>query len=150
MGAAAPIALAGGVLSAYGSLSEGQAKSAALEEEARAAEENAVIARKAGKYNALKQSIVADKTIGSMNADYASSGISSDSGSVMDVLRSSHINAELDRQNILYESEMKARNYESRAKAARQGASSAQSAGTINAFASLFSAGANAYAKAGD
>lgn len=147
MAAAAPLAAAGGVLGAWGALEEGDAKSDMLKEEARAAEENAVMSLQAGKYNALKQGIIAKKTIGAMNTDYAASGTTSDSGDALEVLRESHTNAELDRQNIVYESEMKAKSYRRRASAAREGADAAKRAGEINAFASLFSAGASAYAK---
>ena len=147
MGAAGPLAVAGGLLGAYGAIKEGDAKADALEEEARASEENAIISRQAGIYDAQKQSLIAKKTIGAMKADYAASGVSSDSFDALEVLRESHTNAELDRQNIVYQSEMKAKNYSRRSKAAREGASATREAATINAFASLVSAGASAYAK---
>lgn len=143
MGAAAvPMMVAGGLLGAYGAKQDAQQRAFELEAEAKDAEQNAIMAREAGRYNAQRQGIIAAKTIGGIRADYAASGVTSDSGSALEVLRESHANAELDRQNILYGADARARNYEARASSARAGARGVRGAGDINAFAALFNTGA--------
>lgn len=147
MGAALPIV--GSLFKAGGSMLEADDRAYQLEDEARAAEENAVTSRAAGAYNSERQRIVGEKTEGGIRADYAASGISNDSVSALDVLRESHMASELDRQNILYGAESRAGNLENRARAARRGATSAKAAGEVNAFSALFEGGAKAYDRYG-
>ncbi len=128
----------GGMLGAAGALSEAQDKADSLDQEAQIQDKNAAMARQAGKDNAQRQQIVATQKIGGIQADYASSGITSDSGSVLDILRQSHTNAEMDRLEILHGANIKAVNAENRASAARFGASRTRSAGNFNAFSALF------------
>ena len=136
------MSLFGGLLNATSDINESQDKARILEEEALAAEQSAVIARNAGRYNAERQQIAAEKVFGGIEADYAASGISSDSTSALEVLRQSHTNAELDRQNIIYGSELEALGLEDRARAAKSGSASSLRAGKINAFATLFDSAA--------
>lgn len=78
-------------------------------------EKNAEIAREAGAYNAARQQDSAFKAFGATRADYAASGVTQDSGSVVDILRESYANAELDRLNIIHGAEMDALDYENKA-----------------------------------
>jgi len=139
-GAAVPFI--GGIFKAGGALSQAQDRAWVLEDEAISAEKNAGLARQEGAYNLERHRIVSAKTMGGISADYGASGITADSGSVLDVLRESHTNSEMDRQNILFGAETKARNYEDHARAARQGAKNAKKMGQFNAFAALFMGGA--------
>lgn len=136
-------AFIGAGMSAYGSVYEGQEQKQSLLQEADAAERNAVIAQEAGKYNVTRQQNEAYKIIGAAKADYASSGITADSGSVLDVIKESHINAELDRMNIKYGADIESLNQRSRAQALKRSAGNAEEAGYFNAFTSLFGAAAS-------
>lgn len=139
------VPIIGGMLNAYGAEAEAEDKSSALSAEARTQEKNAEIAREAGRYNAAKQQIAAGKKFGEMQAGYAASGVAQDSGSILDVLRESHVNAELDRQNILYGAEMKYNNAKARAQAASNAAFSTERAGHLNAFSALIGGAGKAY-----
>lgn len=142
MAAAAPVI--GGVMGAGGALMEGDERSKALTAEAEAADKNAKLAREDAAYNAERQSMNAGQRIAQMRTGFAASGITSDSVSALEVLRMSSINAEMDRLNIVHGGEMRARNLEDRATAARIGARKAKKIGQINAFTALFGAGAKA------
>lgn len=135
-------AMFGGLLSAGAQIEESQDRAYALESEAMAADENARLARLGGAYNAARQSMQSQKIIGGIETDIAASGVASDSVSALEVLRESHRNAELDRQNVVYGAELSAYNYTSRARAARAGAAATTKAGRMNAFNSAFGAGA--------
>jgi hypothetical protein len=137
-------AIFGSLLSAGAQINESQDRAYVLEDEANAADQSARLAEIGGAYNAKRQSNQAEKVFGGIQADYAASGVSQDSGSALDVLRESHMNAELDRQNILYGAQMTAFNYRNKARAARFGAESAIKAGRMNAFASVFGGAAKA------
>lgn len=142
MGAATPVI--GGLFGAAGVQSEAEEKAWALEDEAIANTRNAKIARDAGKFNVAVHDIKSTKELGATQADFGAAGVSADSGSVMEVLRESYASTALDRANILYGAEMKARNFEERAAAARRGAKAARKTGEVNAFSMLFGAGFNA------
>ncbi len=141
-GASVPII--GGMFQAFGALEEAQERAWALEDEAKVARKNAKLTREAGKFNSEKQWREAEKAFGATKADYAASGISQDSGSVLEVLRASYASAEMDRLNILYGSEMQAQDLDQKASAADEGADTAKKLGQFNAFAALFGAGARA------
>ena len=132
------VPILGGIFGAGGALMEADDKSRQMKDEAFALEQNAKIALEAGAYNAERLMVNAGKQIGAMQSDYAASGITSDSGSVLDVLRESHANAELDRMNILYGAEMKSLDLMGQASAARRAGKRAKQMGNFNAFASLF------------
>lgn len=144
MAVGAYLTVLSGIMGAAGAKRQAQDQAWALEDEALTQERNAVAYRTAGKYNAEKQQMDSEQVFGSMRTNAAASGVKLTSGNVIDVLRQSHVNAELDRQNILYGAEIQANRALSRAWAARQGAQSALSAGNMNAFTSLFRAGAAA------
>ncbi len=136
--------IGGAGLEAAGSLIESKEQQRALEAEAEAAEQNAFMAREEGRINSERQQAEAQQVFGSMKAGYAASGVTSDSGSVLEVLRQSYTNAESDRLNILYGAEMEAVNYENRAQAARYAASQTKKMAGFRAFTSLFRGGAQA------
>lgn len=134
---------------AKGSQDQAQDRSLTLQDEADSAEQNAIIAQQAGKYNAERIRVNSQKTIGAIEADYAASGVSLDSVSALEVLRESHTNAELDRQNTLFAADARYNDLKNRASNARAGAKSARSAGQLSAFTALFKGGADSYSKSG-
>ncbi len=138
-------AVGGGLLGGIGAMQSARADAAALEEDAQTQMENAVIARKAGVYDSERLQVATGRKIGEMQAGYAASGIEADSGSVLDTLAFSHTNAEMDRLNILYGSELKARGFERQAASDKSRASAAKSMGYFQAFTSAFSGGYKAY-----
>lgn len=140
----AAAAVGGGLIQANAARSQARAEAKALLEEARVQRKNALIAREVGAYNASRQQTASTQQLGTVVADYASSGISLDSGSVLDVLRQSTVNAELDRQSIIHGAEIDAVNSLNRAAAATSGARNAIKAGKQNAFNSLFQSGLQA------
>ncbi len=147
MASAAP--LIGGGFSAVGQVNETQDKAWQLEDEAIIAEKNAKLARETGAYNAKRQELETNQRIGAIQADVGASGIASDSGNILDVLRQSAVNAELDRQTILRGSELQARNFDLRASQARVGARETKKAGALNVASTLFGAGARTMERGG-
>ncbi len=139
---AAAIPFFGNAMTSVGDLSQADAESNSLQKQADIQIKNAAAARAAGKYNADRQQYVATQKIGNIEADYATSGITSDSGSVLDILRQSHTNAELDRQNIMYGADVRAVNYENSANALRSRSQNIQRTKYQNSFMALFGAGA--------
>lgn len=133
--------IAGG-LKAAGQVQQAEEQSNSMLREADAQDQNAKIAAAAGRYNIARQQSEAYKVIGGVEADYAASGITADSGSVLDVIRESHINAELDRQNIKYGADLRVLEAKSRSAALRVGAENAKRAGYYGALTTLFGAGA--------
>jgi hypothetical protein len=141
---AAGVPLIGGLMQAGGALMEADDRAKGLRAEADAADKNARNALSDAAYNAERQEMIAGQRFAEIKTGYAASGISSTSVSAIEVLRASHINAEMDRLNILHGGRMEAEGFKDRASAARAGAKRAKKIGEINAFSSLFGAGANA------
>lgn len=140
MGASAPVI--GGGVQAYAMGREAQAQTEALSQEASQQRENAKIALENGRFNANKQQLQSEQIFGSMKADRGASGISSDSGSPLEVLRQSYTNAEMDRLTIVYNSEIQSANARSRASALdRQASAINESLPYRQASALLFGAG---------
>lgn len=143
-------AMMGGYFQAVGSLMEANEIDSAYKDQAHDLDRAAQATRNNAEYNAKQLMIQAGKKIGGMSADYAASGISSDSGSVLDVIAGSHANAELDRLNIKHEGDLKAFDYERRATRARSSGDAAMQMGYFNAFASVFGGGVKASQMSGD
>lgn len=120
-----------------GSLMKGKADSDALGAQADQADMNARMSVEQAQYNAQKQMVMAGKKIGSATAAYSASGIDTNYGSAEEVLRSSAMNAEMDRQNILHGGAIRAALYHSQADMDRQGANNTM-------LGSIFSAGGQA------
>lgn len=133
--------MGGSGLTTMGDIAQGETTNNMLKYNANVQIQNAANARAAAALNANKQSIMAQKTLGAIQANYGASGVEGTSGSVMDVMAASASNAELDRQNILYGGEIKAINSENQASMDRFEGSQAVSAGYLNAVASMATAG---------
>ncbi len=133
----------GGGLEGLGAMGSARDRAKLLENEAEASLMNARLALQDAKFNAEKQSLESSQVFGSIQAGYAASGVTQDSGSALAVLQQSHINAELDRLNILHGGAMDSYNYRNRAHNAQLGADAAMRAGKMDAFATVFKTGAS-------
>lgn len=134
--------LISGAMQAGGQYMQGEEQANQMLREADVMDQNAAIAAAAGKYNMMRQQNEAYKVIGAAKSDYAASGVTLDSGSVLDVIRESHINAELDRQNIKYGADLRVLEARSRAAALRAGADNAKRAGFREGLLTMIGAGA--------
>lgn len=117
----------GTALQVFGILDKGDSESEAAEFNAAVADQNAGIALAQGEADVVQQGRVNALRIGRIRSGYGASGIRSDSGSALDVLEDSVMQAKLDEQNIRYGAAMKARGYNVSAELDRRRASSAQS-----------------------
>ena len=100
----------GTAVSVIGAIQGAGAASDAASYNAKVAENNAIAARQQAAANAEAQSRAARQRIGQMEANYGASGISME-GSALDILEQSARDAELDRLNIIYGGEVRARGY---------------------------------------
>lgn len=132
----------GTLFGAYGSLMSGKQTSDLLKNQADTQTRNANEALVAAKYNADRESLIATKHLGSMQASYAASGVDASSGSVLAVMAASAANAELDRQQILHGGQLRAVNYTNQASLDRLGAGHALQASYFNALSSVVAGGA--------
>lgn len=112
---ASGIPFIGGMAQAAEIGAESEETRAALKRERAAMLKNAEISREAGAYNAARQQDEAYQVFGTQQADASASGTELTSGSILDLLRQSHTNAEMDRLNILHSAEMEAFNFENKA-----------------------------------
>lgn len=119
---------AGALNSAQAQKRQGEAEAGAAEHNAQVALVNAQIARSQGAADVATVDRAKAQKIGAARAAYGASGVTIE-GSPLDVLERSAWNAELDKQNVLYKSNLKAMGYEDqsamemvRAKNARSGA----------------------------
>lgn len=117
---------------ALGSMNQTQDQIWQLGQEAELAGINAQMARDAGRYNAMRQELETNQIVGSQTAGFGASGISLESGNVLDALRQTAVNAELDRQSILRGAELEARQAEYRGAMAKVGQGNAKKAGIFN------------------
>ena len=122
---AAAVPLIGAGISAYGDIQQGQMTSDTLNRQADNLSAQAREAEQKGQYDAMREQVIAGQKIGTTEAAYGASGVTSNSGSVMDVVAASHQNAELDRLNILHGADIRAINYQNQASMNRYGGASA-------------------------
>ncbi len=131
-------AMTGGAIGAMGSLMEANDTKSAYDHEADELEANARYTRLTAKFNADRQQMIAGKKIGGMSSDYAASGVSSESASVLAVIGESRANAELDRLSIMHGGEIRAGAMEQRAQRDRDAGNWAMQVGYFKAFTSFF------------
>lgn len=127
----------GGVVSAYGSLLNGQNTANSLNAQAGMQRVQAGEALQAGNYDAYRQALMAREAQGRATAALGASGVASGSSSEQAVLMSGAINAELDRQNILHGADIRATNYENQASLDSFGASKALEGSYFSALAGV-------------
>lgn len=159
MAMAAPILMmVGAVVSAVGAIRQANARSDDMNAAADAAtfnanvsEQNAQIALDQGRAEAAMQERDTRRRLGAIRANFGASGITPE-GSPLDILASSAFEAEMDRQTILYDSELRARAHRTQSTLdtaesgnLRRGAKQAKSAGKLSAAGVLLGGAAKAY-----
>jgi hypothetical protein len=118
-----------------------QAKSAA-NYNAKVAENQAISARQEAAANADMQRRRSAKTLGSMQANYAASGVTLE-GSPLEILEQSARESELDRQTILWSGESRAAGYEATADLERTRGKNAMASGMLSAAGTAIKGGAS-------
>lgn len=144
MGIFAAIAVAGQVFGAIQGDRAAKNQAKALKQNAATAAENAKLVRKQAALEASFQQLEASKLLGETKVGYAASGVSG--GSEFAVMADSIANAEMDRLNILFGGEIKARNLGAEASSLNAQARDINRSRTLNLLASGFQA-AGAIAK---
>lgn len=132
--------LGGNILSGIGGMYAGEMESAALSAQANLQRQNALLDLEAGHINAQRSIILSGQRIGGLQSAAAASGVNQ-SGSVLSLMASSIMNSEMDRQNILHGSQVKAIQAENQAALDEVGAKSAQVGGTMAAIGGVLSTG---------
>lgn len=160
MGAlAAPLAIGGGLLSAFGQYQQGREQESNLKTQARIAQRNAVLlrgqaatARQQAGRDEEAQRREARRFLGTQRAAIGQSGIGF-GGTAGQLLEDSAVQAELDALNIRYGGELQATDIlnqaamsDTESQILRANAKSAKRAGITGAATSLLSAGGQAYA----
>lgn len=134
------------VVGAVSAVSQAQQQKSAAKYNEKVANQQAQSARDAAAANATAQRRRSAKTIGSMQAQYGASGVTSE-GSPLDILEQSARDAEMDYQNILYGGELSALGHQNTAALEKSRGKNAMTSGYLSAAGSLFSA-AGSYAGA--
>lgn len=136
------------VIGAVSAVSQAQQQKSAAKYNQKVAENQAVSARQEAAANADMQRRKSAKTIGSMQAAYGASGVTSE-GSPLEVLEESARNAELDRLSILWSGETRAMGYQATANLEGSRASNAMASGLLSAAGSAAKGFASAYQPSG-
>ena len=141
--------VAGAAIAAYGSMQQAKAQSEAAQFNAKINEQNATAALQQADAQAAIHQRQTTLDQGSLIAAYGAAGVTGD-GSPLDTLSMSVSNAELDRQNILYNGRLKATVYYNEATLAHRASTTAIEQGNYQAASSLLTgAGRTAYGYSG-
>lgn len=146
MGAEVAIAMmvVGTVVSAYGQYQAGQAQKRAHEYNARIAEQNAQIAKDQAAYEAERQKKRTRAMLAKQRVGYGASGIVSNTGTALDMLRNTMMDGEMDRMAILYGGDVEAVNQRAKAASERMQGKAAAMAGKFGAASTLLSGAGSA------
>lgn len=131
----------GGGTSAFGSLYAGQMESQALSAQANVQRQNAELDLAAGKANAARSQMLGGQRMGAIQGAAAAGGVTQ-SGSVLSVMAASAMNSEMDRQNILHGSQVKAVQADNQASMDDIGSKSAQEGSYMSAAGGIISTAA--------
>lgn len=148
MAAAVPIALfaAGGAMQAGGAKFSANAAAQAADYNAGIARQNAAFTEQQTAEQERQHAITSESQIGAIRANYGASGVTSDSGSALDVVGQSARNSALDALNIQHAGDMKAWSYMSGASLDTAQAANDRVSGDLGAANAIFGAGTKAYA----
>lgn len=130
------VLLVGSAISAVGTLSAASSQANAQRYNAQVADRNATVATQQGEAAAEQQRRVNMMRLGTIQAGYSASGITSE-GSPIDVLAASAAQAELEAQNLKYNASLKALGYGDQAALDRTSAENTETAGMYSAAGSL-------------
>lgn len=139
------IIAASAAVSAYGAIRQGQAAKAAGVYNATVNEQNAQISRQEAKDLSRQQDRENYLRLGAVRANQGKAGGAAGEGSVLDVLADVAGQGELEKQNILYRGELKARGYTNTAALDAFGGKNAQTASYLKAGGELLGGGADTY-----
>lgn len=103
--------IAGSVMSAVGSLQQGQAAKSASNYNAQIATQNAAIARQSAADKARQADRDTYLRLGSIRAAQGAAGGEGGEGSVLDILGDVAAQSELERQHVIYQGELRARGF---------------------------------------
>lgn len=146
MAAAIPfIMIASAVVSAYGAIQQGKAAQAAGDYNATINAQNAEIARADARAQAEQVKRENYLRLGSIRAAQGKSGGAANEGSVLDVLGDTAAQGELERQNVIYEGEQRARGYLNTGALEQYKGDTARTGSYYKAGSELLSGGAAAY-----
>lgn len=146
MAAALPFfQIAGAVVSAVGALRQGQASASAAEYNAQINQQNAQIARDNAAMQARQQDRENYLRLGAIRAAQGKSGGAAGEGSVLDVLADTAAQGELQKQDIIYQGELRARGFQNTANLDEYSASTARSGSYLRAGSELLSGAAGYY-----
>lgn len=137
--------MAGSTISAVGALRQGQASRDASNYNAAIMQQNAVIARQEAADLARQFDRETIQRMGAIRAAQGHAGGDAGAGSVLDVLGDVAAQSELEKQNILYRGELKARGYTNTADLDRMAGANAVRSSRYQAGAELLSGAGNAY-----
>lgn len=130
-----------GPMTAQGQIAAGKMTAETLRNQATNLDQQSQEAEQKGQYDAMREQIVSGQRIGTSVAAFGANGVEANSGSALDVVGASHMNAELDRMNILHGADIRAINYQNQASMDRFGAESAIRGAYWAALGSVMGAG---------
>jgi hypothetical protein len=135
--------IAGGILSAFGSMYAGSSQANSLNAQANLNMQNAAEAKAQAGLNAYSAQVNASAAIGHEAASMGAFGGAN--ATTYAALASSTSNAELNRLNIIHQGDINAIQYENEAALERAGASSASTGGFLGGLGNLMNGITNAY-----
>lgn len=136
--------IGGGVMQAVGAVNEGEAAAQAAEYNASQARQNAALSLQQSAEEERRLRVMGQKDIGAARAAYGASGVSADSGSVMDVIGESAANAERDALTARQGGQQKASMFMQESDFYKRGGANARSNSYLKAAGSLLGTGASA------
>lgn len=139
------VMIAGAGVAAAGAMSQGEAQASAARYNANLNDRNAITVNAQVANQVARQRQEAEMAHGSLLAGYGASGVSTDEGSPMDVLRMSIANAKLDEHNLYYAADLKKLGLADSARLDRMHAETAESQAGYNTASSLLTGAGNAY-----
>jgi hypothetical protein len=139
------LAVAGTAMQAIGQVRQGQAAKAAADYNAQVANNNAIVAEQQAQSQAMVQGRRATMQNGGLLANMAANGVDVGEGSPLDILSQSAANAEMDRQNIIYNGRVKAQSLRNQAQLDTFQGETAQQNGWMSAAGTLLSGGSKAW-----
>lgn len=139
------VMLASAAVAAISAVQQGKAAKAADEFNANVSLQNATISRADAAAAATQVDRENYMRLGAIRAAQGKSGGASGQGSVLDVLADNAMQGELERQNVIYQGEQRARGYANTAALDVTAGKNAQTAGYMKAGSELLSGGAKAY-----
>lgn len=139
------IQAAGAVIGAISAIQQGRAANAAAQYNATISEQNAAISRSDAAAQATQIERENTLRLGAIRAAQGRAGGAAGEGSVLDVLGDVAAQGELERQQAIYQGELRARGFTNTAQLDRFSGRQAQSAGYMRAGAELLSGGSRAY-----